>query len=444
MKSSISRTRWAYGMGVAVALGVLAATILLGVLFVRGLVREQIAQRDAEALHSTTMMEQLDLAEMNEGAVRSDEQIGFDAAVRSSRLKGVIGIRFYGTNGVFTDSFPPTILPRPLSHEVSRQVAELKPHTQFRRATPLSDVFIFLPQFTNGPAVFVPTLEITVPLHRSDTKKCVGAAQFIVEGESLAGEYTRMDHRLIQIAVTTFATAGLLLVAMLWPAFRRVDKLNLDLALRSERLQRANEELALAARVSAVGAISAHLMHGLKNPLASLSHFVSRQDRGTTGSDQGEWQDALTASHRMQSLVEQTLEVLSDARGEPTYELTVKELEDDVQKRVAAAATLRKVKLSVHAEGNCTLSSRSTNLIGLILVNLLENGIEATPPGGTVSLSAAREDERLRFRVRDEGGGFPRTSARSSVPAVQIHARRGQRHRPGHIQANRGFFGREA
>lgn len=407
MKRSIPLTRWAYGMGVAVALGVLAATILLGVLFVRGLVREQIAQRDAEALHSTTMMEQLDLAELNEGALRSDEQIGFDAAVRSSRLKGVIGIRFYGTNGVFTDSFPPTILPRPLGREVARQVAELKPHTRFRRATPLSDVFIFLPQFTNGPAVFVPTLEITVPLHRSDTKKCVGAAQFIVEGESLAGEYTRMDHRLIQIAVITFATAGLLLVALLWPAFRRVERLNLDLALRSERLQRANEELALAARVSAVGAISAHLMHGLKNPLASLSHFVSRQDRGTTGSDQGEWQDALTASHRMQSLVEQTLEVLSDARGEPTYELTVKELEGDVQKRVAAAATLRKVKLSVHAEGNCTLSSRTTNLIGLILVNLLENGIEATPPGGTVSLSAAREDERLRFRVRDEGAGFP-------------------------------------
>lgn len=403
----IPRTRWAYGLGIAVALGVLASTILLGLLFVRGLVREQIAQRDAEALYATTLMEQLDFVEMNDGQVRSDEQIGFDAAVNASRLKGVIGIRFYDTKGVFADSFPPTIQPQPLDRVAVLQVGALKPHSRFRRATPLSDVFIYLPQFTNGPAVFVPTLELTVPLHRSDSKTCLGAAQFIVEGKSIADEYTRMDHRLIQFAGMMFATAGLLLAAMLWPAFRRVEKLNLDLASRSERLQRANEELALAARVSAVGAISAHLMHGLKNPLASLSQFVSRHDHPDTGSDSEEWQDALTASHRMQALVERTLEVLSDVRGEPTYELTVKDLEDDVQKQVAAAAARRKVELATHAEGSCTLSSRTANLTGLILVNLLENAIEATPPGWTVSLSVAVEGDRLRFRVRDEGAGFP-------------------------------------
>ena len=206
-------------------------------------------------------------------------------------------------------------------------------------------MFIYLPQFATGQIARVPTLEVTVPLHRRNTEKLAGAAQFIVEGQSIADEYARLDQRLIQIAVITFAVAGTVLVAMLWPAFRRVEKLNRDLAVRGERLQRANEELALAARASAVGAISAHLMHGLKNPLASLSQFVSRRGNGNAGSANEDWQDALTASRRMQSLVEQTLEVLGDARGEPTYELSVKELEADVQKRVAAAAARRQVKL---------------------------------------------------------------------------------------------------
>lgn len=403
----IRQTRWIYGLGLLVALGVLAATLLLGLLFVRGLVRQQILQRDAEALYATTLMEQLDFVEMNDGLVRSDEQIGFDAAVNASRLKGVIGIRFYNVKGKFADSFPPTIQPQPLDCVAALQVATLKPHSRFRGATPLRDVFIYLPQFTNNPTVFVPTLEITVPLHRSDSATFVGAAQFIVEGGSIASEYTRMDRRLLQFAGILFTIAGLLLVALLWPAFRQMENLNVDLALHSERLQRANEELALAARVSAVGAISAHLMHGLKNPLASLSHFVSRQNHSDTHPDPGEWQDALTASHRMQSLVERTLEVLCDARGEPTYELTVKELGNTLQKHVAATAVQHKVELVTHIEGNCTLSSRTTNLMGLILVNLLENAIEATPPGGTVSLSASQENERLRFRVRDMGMGFP-------------------------------------
>jgi signal transduction histidine kinase len=403
----VQRARWAYGLGLLVALGVLAATILLGLLFVRGLVRQQISQRDADALYATTLMEQLDLVEMNNGQVRSDEQIGFDAAVNASRLKGVMGIRFYNTQGIFSDSFPPTIQPQPLDRVTALHVALLKPHSRFRRGTPLSDVFIYLPQFTNGPPVCVPTLEVTVPLHRSDSVTVVGAAQFIIEGGSIAHEYSRMDRRLSLFAALLFAMASALMLALLWPAFHRMEKLNRDLLLHSERLQRANEELALTARVSAVGAISAHLMHGLKNPLASLSHVVSSQDPSNTRPDSGAWKDVLAASHRMQALVERTLEVLCDARGEPTYELTVEELVADLLEHVAGAAALRKVDLTTYLKDTCTLSSRITNLLRLILVNLLENAIEATPPGGAVSLSVSQEEGHLRFRVRDTGAGFP-------------------------------------
>lgn len=401
------RTRWAFAVGVLLALGVLAATIFSGLLYVRGLVREQIIRRDAEALYATTLMAQLDAVALNGNEVRSEEQVGFDAAILASRLKGVIGIRYFKPSGEFSDAFPATILPLPLGPRTLASVQAMKPHSRFRPATPLSAVFIYLPQFATGVVARVPTLEVTVPLHRRDPAKLAGAAQFIIEGQSVADEYAHLDEHLIQIALGTFAIAGLLLVAMLWPAFRRVEKLHHDLAVRGERLQRANEELALAARASAVGAISAHLMHGLKNPLASLSQFVSQHRNGSGDSEQEDWNDALTASRRMQSLVEQTLEVLGDARGEPTYELSVKELVADVQRRVAPIAARRGVTVTGAAAGACTLSSRTANLASLVLVNLLENAIDATPPAGTVSLSVAREDERLRFRVRDGGTGFP-------------------------------------
>jgi len=403
----IPRTRRAFAIGVLLALGVLAATVFSGLLYVRGLVREQIIRRDAESLYATTLMAQLDAVALNGNEVRTEEQVGFDAAILASRLKGVIGIRYFKPNGEFSDAFPATILPLPLGPRTLASVQAMKPDSRFRPETPLSAVFIYLPQFATGVVARVPTLEVTVPLHRRDPAKLAGAAQFIIEGQSVADEYAHLDEHLIQIALGTFAIAGLLLVAMLWPAFRRVEKLHHDLAVRGERLQRANEELALAARASAVGAISAHLMHGLKNPLASLSQFVSQHRNGSRDSEQEDWNDALTASRRMQSLVEQTLEVLGDARGEPTYELSVKELVADVQKRVAPIATRRGVTLTGAAAGACTLSSRTANLASLVLVNLLENAIEATPAGGTVSLSVAREAGRVRFRVRDSGAGYP-------------------------------------
>jgi signal transduction histidine kinase len=402
----IPSTRRAFGQGVAVALAVLAATILAGLLPMRAMVREQIARRDAEALYATTLMEQLDTLETDGSDVRTDEEVGFDAAIRASRLKGVLGIRFFDVDGGFSDTFPASVMPQPLDAEPLADVRDLTAHGCFRPDTPLSDVFIYLPQFSEGRIAQVPILEVTVPLHRRDAATLVGSAQFIVEGTGIAAEYARLNRQLIRIGLFTFAVAGSVLVAMLWPAFRRMEKLNLDLSARGERLQRANDELALAARASAVGAISAHLMHGLKNPLASLSQFVSRGPQADDP-EQADWQDALSASRRMQSLVEQTLEVIGDVRGNPAYEVTVKELLSDVQGRIAAAASRRSVVLSLHAEGNCTLSSRAANLTGLILVNLLENAIEASPAGASVRLGVSKQGERLCFLVRDEGTGFP-------------------------------------
>lgn len=401
------RTRRAMVLGIALALGVLAATIAMCWWLVRDLVRQQIAQRDAEAMHATTLMEQLDAAGENGNEVRTEAQIGFDAAILASRLKGVLGIRFFDTNGVFSDAFPATILPLPLAPAAWESVRAQKPHSRFHPDTALSSIFIYRPEFATGAVARIPMLHVTVPLHGRNKEHLAGAAQFIVEGESIAAEYAHLDHHLKQIAGVTFGVAGLLLVAMLWPAFRRVEKLNRDLRLRSERLQRANEELALAARASALGAISAHLMHGLKNPLASLSQFVTRRSHANGDSEPDDWQDALTASRRMQALVERTLEVLGDARGEPSYELSVQELSADVQKRVVVAAEKREVKLVMTVDGDCTLASRTANLASLILVNLLENAIAATPPGGTVTLTMTREGGRLQFCVRDQGPGFP-------------------------------------
>lgn len=407
LEKLIPRTRLAFVTGIAVALGVLAATIVSGVLFVRSQVREQIIRRDAEALYATTLMEQLDDASPSGNEFRSDEQIGFDAAIRASRLKGVIGIRFYDAEGAFTDTFPATILPNPLGRSALEDARAMIPNSRFLPSAPLSSIFIYLPQFATGRIERTPILEVTVPLHRRSTENFSGVAQFIIEGASIATEYEQLDRRLVQISVATFVIAGLLMASMLWLAFRGLERMNIDLAVRGERLKRANEELALAARSSAVGAISAHLMHGLKNPLSSLSQFVSSRRDGGMEPDEGDWQDALTAAYRMQTLVGQTMEVLGDVSGAPVYEMAMDELLDELKARVAASANRRNIALSIEAEGRCTLSSHTANLAGLVLTNLLENAIEETPSGGAVSLRAERGDENIRFYVQDGGNGFP-------------------------------------
>ncbi|MCW5555450.1 MAG: HAMP domain-containing histidine kinase [Verrucomicrobiae bacterium] len=407
LEKLMPRTRRTLALGLGLALAVLALTILAGWFFVRGLVREQIAHRDAEALYATTLMEQLDAGNGLDEPLESGEQIGFEAAILASRLRGVLGIRFFNAKGEFTDAFPATIQPQPLAPGALRSVREFKPHSRFRTDTPMSDVFIYLPQFATGHVARVPMLEVAVPLHERDNQYLAGVAQFLVEGRSIATEYEALDRHLGGMAIGTFVAAGVVLVMMLWPAFRRVERLNHELAQRSERLQRANQELALAARASAVGAVSAHLMHGLKNPLASLSQFVRSHQNEEQQFLDPEWQDALTAARRMQSLVEQTIEVLADARGEPAYELTPSELVETVRARVESLRLRHDIRLAVAVDAKGRISSRTANLVSLILVNLVENAIQATPAGKTVALTLDRQNDYWNWRVQDQGAGFP-------------------------------------
>lgn len=406
------RSRRTYLAGVALTLLVLAATVVVGWLLARTLIRDQISRRDADLLYAATLMEQIDLRNGHGTSVlKTDEQVGFDAAILASRMKGVIGIRFFDPQGRFTDAFPATIHPHDLDAHTLEFIGRLEPHSDFRDATLMSDIFIYLPAFATGRVERIPLLEVTVPLHRQDSKQVLGAAQFLVEGHSIAQQYRALDRHLAGLAGQTLLIAGALLGLVLWLVLRKVEHLTARLALQNRELSRANEELAMAARGSALGAISSHLMHGLKNPLASLSRYVRDHESDAlpngTYDETEDWQDALAATRRMQALVEHTMEVLADSRGDAVYEISMAELARDIARRTKSLAEARGVRFEVQTVSDTVLSSRVANLVGLVLVNLVENALQATPHGKCVSLELEAGEGRLTCRVRDEGPGFP-------------------------------------
>jgi signal transduction histidine kinase len=82
-------------------------------------------------------------------------------------------------------------------------------------------------------------------------------------------------------------------------------------------------------------------------------------------------------------------------------------LESGIRARVQSLARARGVGFTSVVQAEATLPNRVANLVTLILVNLTENAVHATPTGKTVSLAFRRVESRLVFEVRDEGVGFP-------------------------------------
>lgn len=395
-------------------LGVLVLTVLVfgGAVAavtwqLRARLREQILQREAKFLAAVSSL-QLDNAADALAGVPLDEVPSalFVALLKTTqRLAGVSGLRIYDAHRHLSDTWMLSRSDEPPPAEIWQRVAAGE--SIGRLHAPLASeqrADLILGSAADS------AVEAWVPLRRGESGALIGAAQFWLDGSDLSKELAAHDRRLwIQAAIAWLAGSIVVALTFAW-AFRRLDAANRELRVRGEDLLRANRELVLAAKTSALGAVTAHLMHELKNPLAGLEMIVAGQSEtgGRSENGGGELAAASALTRRLRTMVNDVVGVLRDEQTGADFELTGADIAEILSAKVQAEAEERGVKLEIGAAADVSLSSRRANLATLVLRNLLQNAIEATPRGGGVKLSGRIErDGAVEFLVEDTGGGLP-------------------------------------
>jgi len=249
-------------------------------------------------------------------------------------------------------------------------------------------------------------VEVFIPIQPKAQPRLVGMAQFILDGQGVAAEYAQVDRFLVRHGLGVFLVGGGIIVAALGWAFRRLARINRLLSERTASLLRANQELSLAAKTSAVGAVAAHLIHGLKNPLSGLHSFVANRFSAPGNHSEPEWQAAAATAGRMKSMIDEIVRVLHDEQGAAGYEISWGELVEILTARVLPSAQEARVHFRVNRSAEGVLSNREANLIMLILENLIQNALQVTPGGRSVRLSLAADEQGTRCEVQDEGPGL--------------------------------------
>lgn len=403
LQQQILRSRYLPWAGIALTLVVLGGTIYLGTAHLRHKIRGQIAGRDAAILHSVALMQQLSQeSDLELGGQLEEITDQLAILLQISQLNGVIAARLFDADGKFRVPFPANVVEMKLNNEDLRRLKDLKPVSHFQPQANPAEMFVVVSKPL--PAKRAPLLEVTIPLHRKDQTRLLGIIQFVIDGKSIATEYAELDRSLFLQASTAFLAGGLIIVAGLSWAFRRLQRTGRLLLHRTEHLARANEELALAAKTSAVGAVTAHLIHGLSNPLSGLQDFVATRGQGTA---EAEWQDAITTAGQMQNLIGEIVRIIGDEHGVERYEVTLAELVETLSAKVQPVASVVGVRFETSVTGEGVLPNREANLALLILENLVKNALQATPRDKFVRLRIAASDHRLTFEVEDEGPGFP-------------------------------------
>jgi signal transduction histidine kinase len=219
----------------------------------------------------------------------------------------------------------------------------------------------------------------------------------------VAEEYARIDGHLALLGLVLYAGGAFLLTGVLLLAYRRLCRAQAVVEAQTTRLLQANHELALAAKATALGSVTAHLVHGLSGPLAHLQSYIARRAATATDADM----EAVAPSVRhMQELVQDVVRVLGEERGGERYQITLAELADALRGKLRAMVRERDVHLRVQQEVEGNLANRHANLVLLILENLIHNSLKVTPRGGTISVRIVPHEGGVCCEVADRGPGI--------------------------------------
>jgi len=213
--------------------------------------------------------------------------------------------------------------------------------------------------------------------------------------------------------------AGLLAVdavgASLTPDARSVIETLADqvaIAIDDSRLMEENvrleRELAERERMASLGRMAATVAHEIKNPLSAIKSIaqVMREDEHLNKDYSRDLSLIVGETDRLSQSVTQ---LLSFARRESPAEqaLGTDELLRSVVDLFRANAREHGIGLEYQIRDDAQLSGKCVSVLRDALSNLLLNALQATSPGGKISLAAALDNSDLLISVQDTGPGVP-------------------------------------
>jgi len=228
-----------------------------------------------------------------------------------------------------------------------------------------------------------------------DRLKQAQRSGFIGRGSVVVIEYepvvaTQIVSRALAMLIVSLVAATVLVIAavVFWRLSRKAEALS--------------EQLARDRQLKMLGEMSAVLGHELRNPLASLKGHaqllverIPEEHPSRRGVER-----VVSEAIRMERLTEQILEFARTGAVEQS-------LEDPAEVARASVEESGLAGVDLFIKDGLPPWPMDRLRIERVLINLLKNALQASPPEETVDLTVKNEEDGLVFEVRDRGDGLP-------------------------------------
>lgn len=185
-----------------------------------------------------------------------------------------------------------------------------------------------------------------------------------------------------------------------------------ELHLRIEAQQIAEHRLVRSARLAAVGEMAAGVAHELNNPLTTVMGFLelALEDLPQGSMEREDLELALREAQRAREVVRRLLDFSRQTSNiaEPSQ---INELIQDVVPLIQHQLQTSGVAIQLDLAEGLPDIAVNPNQIKQVILNLLQNALQAMPDGGSVSVKSGRELRTdglgVFVKVCDTGEGIP-------------------------------------
>jgi signal transduction histidine kinase len=178
----------------------------------------------------------------------------------------------------------------------------------------------------------------------------------------------------------------------------------------SESVRRLEDEIEMSRRMSAGSRLTRGVAHEVKNPINAIVlhlHLLQNKLQQADPSTRRHIDIIGNEIHRLDRVV-QILVDFTRPRDLKLEEVDLRRLLDDVALLASPDAEQHGVAMVKDLPSQPLLVKVDTDFVKQAILNIMINGVQAMPDGGTLTVSVRREEGIVVTEIRDTGTGIPK------------------------------------
>jgi signal transduction histidine kinase len=174
------------------------------------------------------------------------------------------------------------------------------------------------------------------------------------------------------------------------------------------QLKNRTAELIQSEKLSAIGQMAAGIAHDVKNPLAVVKGMSEElKEDFRTEPQMLEYLDMISNNaDRANTIISDLMKFSRESKFEKSY-LNLFDTVTSALRLTDYLAKKGKVQVEVVKRGEKLMLNYDPQLIEQVLINLIQNAIQAMPKGGRLTLAVGKHNHSAIIQIQDTGVGIP-------------------------------------